>query len=371
MKEQSSEDNKKKEIRSRGRSYSASVQDVSRTKLHSPSPLAERTKEGVFVDSGKRHIMRGRASSVVRRDAKSLEFDMVVDRTERSRKRREPSVVRDPIMQDIIEHNNSLKKQLEATQESLRSAEHKKIELHRMMNSLRDEKAQLLEREAAMKREAAIKERDAQQRITDSSAKTRRQEDEIRQLRDRLRHAEERNSHTSNLLQVRTADLRGAEAFLTTADQYSGTDIINMVKGLNAEIFQAAAYMAELLEDPSTIAAEDDRKKNMQKYVRSIEAARFEIGDSLFEYFLDKGVDVRSDPLPMQLALQSILSRWCTFKAQRFCDNDEFDHTLKSLYQDIQGCGKSLRLMSYPMANVPFQRRRQWQGDGVRSRTPI
>jgi len=68
-------------------------------------------------------------------------------------------------MQDIIEHNTSLEKQLEATQDSLRSAEHKKVELNRMMNSLGDEKVQLLEREAATKRKAATKERDAQQKL--------------------------------------------------------------------------------------------------------------------------------------------------------------------------------------------------------------
>jgi hypothetical protein len=87
VKEQSSRDNKKKEIRSRGRSYSASVQDVSKTKLHSPSPFAERTKEGALVDNGIRDLMRGRAYSSVRRDARSLEFDRIVDdrSTERSR----------------------------------------------------------------------------------------------------------------------------------------------------------------------------------------------------------------------------------------------------------------------------------------------
>lgn len=337
MKERSPNDNKR-EIRNRGRSYSASVQDVS--KLHSPSTFTERTKHSPLIESGKRDTTRGRASSVVRRDAKSFEFDRVVDdrSIERSRRRRDGSVTRDPIMRDILEHNNSLKHQLEATQSSLRNAEQKKIELYRTMNSLRDEKAQLLERDAAMK-EAVTREKEAQHKIADLVAKTRRQEDEIRQLKDRLRHSEEKNSHTANLLQVRTADLRGAEAFLTTADQYSGADIVNMVKSLNAEIFQAAAFMAELLEDPSTVAAEEDRKKNLQKYVRSIEDARSEIGDGLFAYFLDKGVLVRSDPLPLQMALQSLFCRWCSKRTQRFCAIDGLDRNLKSLYQEIQGSG--------------------------------
>jgi DNA repair exonuclease SbcCD ATPase subunit len=273
-------------------------------------------------------------------------------------------------MQDIIEHNNSLKTQLEATQDSLRNAEHKKIELHRMNNSLRDEKAQLLEREGVMKREAAAKEREAQQKAADLLAKTRKQEEEIRQLKERLRQAEEKNSHTTNLLQVRTADLRGAEAFLTTADQYSGADIVNMVKSLNAEIFQAAAFMAELLEDPAMVATEEDRKRNLQKYVRSIEVARSEIGDSLFAYFLDKGTRVRSDPLPLQLALQSLFSRWSAIKTQRFCDNEGLDRNLQSLYQEIQGSGKPLWINSISTNNIRLQSHKQWQEDGVQSPTP-
>jgi chromosome segregation ATPase len=250
-------------------------------------------------------------------------------------------------MQEVLQHNSFLKAQLEATQDALKNAEQKNIELLKTMKTLQEEKAQSIAREATIKKEAATKEREAQQKVADIMAKTYKREDEIRQLRDRLRHADEKNSHTTNLLQVRTADLRGAEAFLTTADQYSGTDIINMVKGLNAEIFQAAAYTAELLEDPSTVAVEEDRKRSLQKYRRGLEDVHLEIGDSLFEYFLDRGVQVRLDPLPFQLALQSLFSRWCAAKTQRFCDTDGLDRSLKSLYQEIQGSGEPLWMYQF------------------------
>ena len=340
VKERTSTNKRKKEV-GRGRSYSASVQDIPSMKSRSGTPFDERTKGHAVVGFGK-DDERGRANSVMRRDVGLALFDqdrIVDDRSvERTRKRRDTSTVRDPMIQDLIMHNKVLKKDLELTQDCLKNAEQKKIELHRMNNALRDEKAQLLERESTAREDAAAKERDAQQKIGELQARSRRQEEEIRNLKEKVRCAEEKNSQTTNLLQVRTADLKGAEAFLTTADQYSGSDIINMVNLLNAEIFQAAAYIAELLEDPSTVATDDDRKKNLQKYTPSLEDAQSQIGNGLFEYFLDKGGRVRVDPLPLQLAIQSIFSCWCAFLVHRFCNNGA-QNELTRLYQEVQNRG--------------------------------
>ena len=50
------------------------------------------------------------------------------------------------------------------------------------------------------------------------------------------------------LLDERTEVLRGAQAFLTTADQYAVADIIRLVEHLNAEIMQVAAAMVDELD---------------------------------------------------------------------------------------------------------------------------
>src|SRR6266545_2327812 len=47
------------------------------------------------------------------------------------------------------------------------------------------------------------------------------------------------------LLDGRTGELRGAQAFLTTADQYSVADVVRLVEHLNAEIMQVAAAMVD------------------------------------------------------------------------------------------------------------------------------
>ena len=49
------------------------------------------------------------------------------------------------------------------------------------------------------------------------------------------------------LLDGRTEELRGAQAFLTTADQYAVADVIRLVEHLNAEIMQVAAAMVDEL----------------------------------------------------------------------------------------------------------------------------
>lgn len=342
VKERSPIDNGKKRGIGRGRSYSASVQDIPSMKSRTGTPFEDRTKDVNRADVSKKDtITRGRSSSVARREAQPFNPDRIVDdrSVERPRRRREQSSARDPILKDLIEHNNALKKLLETTQELLKSAERKKIDLHKANNILRDEKAALLERESSARREAATRERETQHRLTEIQAKNRRQEDEIRALKERLQYADEKNMQTTNLLQVRTADLKGAETFLTTADQFAGSDIISMVDILNAEIFQAAAFMAELLEDPAMRANEDERKKSMQKYVRGLEDAQHETGDGLFAYFLEKGGAVRADPLPLQLAFQSLFSRWCAFMIHRFSGSG-FHGDLAKLYGEIQDSGQ-------------------------------
>ena len=59
----------------------------------------------------------------------------------------------------------------------------------------------------------------------------------------RLNHG---HTQTVELLQTRTAELKGAQAFLAKADHLSGADVIGMVEGLNSEIMQIAAFMAPI-----------------------------------------------------------------------------------------------------------------------------
>ena len=61
----------------------------------------------------------------------------------------------------------------------------------------------------------------------------------------RLRAAEERLKHTEELLATRTAELAGAQAFLSTADRLSEEEVLNLVRNLNENIYQVAVNLTE------------------------------------------------------------------------------------------------------------------------------
>ncbi|KAJ3756926.1 hypothetical protein EV360DRAFT_71572 [Lentinula raphanica] len=70
-------------------------------------------------------------------------------------------------------------------------------------------------------------------------------EAEIRRYRTQAAHDQE-------LLDSRRKELQGTRAFLNTSNIHSGEEIVAMVKALNAEIFQAAASMTDMIVESST-----------------------------------------------------------------------------------------------------------------------
>ena len=68
---------------------------------------------------------------------------------------------------------------------------------------------------------------------------------------------------TQRLLDIRTSELKAAEAFLQRPDRYAGTDITNMIETLNLEIQETASVMADVFtpelqpQDPGTTANDE------------------------------------------------------------------------------------------------------------------
>ncbi|CAA7260293.1 unnamed protein product [Cyclocybe aegerita] len=278
-------------------------------------------------------VGRGRAGSVVRRVGTPVESVQQASgdtNSERFKRKRDPSVTREGQITDLKTHNDSLTKQLAAAQDELVKSKGRNIELQKSIHALQDEKSRILTSTNA----ALAKERDAQARAAQLEDKLRKQEEETGRLKDLLKVAEERQLQTSNLLEVRSADLKGAQTFLTTADQYSGSDIIAMVESLNAEIFQTAAFIAELMENASLDAIATQRQ-NLGKYSDVLQHSRQYIGEALFAHLTKKPLEVQTDPLPLQLAFQTILSFWCSSKARAFCPG-AFGDELYRLYAKIR-----------------------------------
>ncbi|KAF9473070.1 hypothetical protein BDN70DRAFT_900059 [Pholiota conissans] len=208
--------------------------------------------------------------------------------------------------------------------------------LQHRVQGLLDEKSKVLTQLDAAQKKATENEQAAAKKIADLEAANRKKDDELRVAQSRLRASEEKQSNLSKLLEVRTADLNGVERFLTTADAYSGAEIIAMVETLNAEIFQTAAYMAELIEDESMAAGTHERMKNVERNRQMLEGQlRHDLGEDLWQYFQKKYIDIRREPLPLQLAFQCILSMWSTMKIRTFLFG-HFGDQLDKVYKMIR-----------------------------------
>lgn len=155
----------------------------------------------------------------------------------------------------------------------------------------------------AMTNAAVVKLEEAERRSRDLEARLERQSEELRMTVNQLRQVEALRQQTLELLEAKASELRGAQVFMSKEDSLSGADIIGMVKSLNAEILQVAAFMADSLEDLGT------------PQMGEVEATHAQSAVSLGKYILralrsrQGGTEV--DPMPVQIALQASLVNAC------------------------------------------------------------
>ena len=174
--------------------------------------------------------------------------------------------------------------------------------------------------------------------ISNLERKVRQQDEDIRILEQKLCVSEEQRSQTTKLLDDRTAELKGAQVFLTTANRYSGAEVIKMAESLNAEIFQASALMAELLVDAPILEESVQQTQYIQRYKKHLDHGRRVIGSHLFDHLETKSREIRADPLPLQLAFQAVFTWWCVYEVDRFCGGST-GKRLKEIYRRIYKSG--------------------------------
>ena len=180
----------------------------------------------------------------------------------------------------------------------------------------------------------------AANKIDDLEKKLLQRDENIRNLEQKLRISEEQRLQTTKLLDERTAELRGAQAFMTTADQHSGAEIIKMAESLNAEIFQASALMAELLVDDPVAEDSVIRRQKVKNYEKDLRHGRKIMGSQLFDHLVTKSKEIRVDPLPLQLAFQALFTKWCAYEVDHFCEGPTGE-SFKQIYRGICESGKS------------------------------
>jgi len=239
----------------------------------------------------------------------------------------------------LKEDKEGLKQQVLASQAQALEADKKHKRSLEGAKALQDEKERLLSHIKSITSEVATKEQAAARRITEIESRNQQQEEEIRTLRQRILQSDEKQVNTDRLLQARTADLKGVETFLTTADEYSGAEIMMMVESLNGEIFQISAFMAETLENESQVATPQEHEKNITRFRKALEFSRNHIGANLFSHLKDNAAKVRADALPLQLGLQALLTTWCAFLVRSWASGP-FDDDLQKLYKYIRNSGE-------------------------------
>ena len=133
----------------------------------------------------------------------------------------------------------------------------------------------------------------------------RRQSEELRVVKEELRRAETQQAQTRHLLEERTTELKGAQRFLTQTDSLSGAEVISMAESLNAEILQAAAYMADSLE----FSYRRTTTESVTEYEDSYRRAKRALGEPMMKVLRSRWEQHETDldPTPVQIALQIVM----------------------------------------------------------------
>jgi len=164
---------------------------------------------------------------------------------------------------------------------------------------------------------------------------------EVQWLNGETQRLNHDHAQTVELLQTRTAELKGAQAFLTKADRLSGADVIGMVEGLNSEIMQIAAFMAE-----SFVSEEKMMKRGVtasEEESDELKDARGQATEVLGTNMVDllRTFQHQDDPILLQIAFQAcmcaythwIISSW-------YFEDPEIEHVLSEIFARVREAGK-------------------------------
>ena len=155
---------------------------------------------------------------------------------------------------------------------------------------------------------------------------------DIHTIQDEARRAEAKRLQTVKLLEERTTELKGAQAFLTKADSLSGADVIGMVESLNSEILQVSAFMADTLKCGYPPMATEEVEQ------MAAQASRV-LGNRMVRLLRSKQPD--GDPMLIQIALQACMVSLCKEMTSSWDLHDpQCHHILATIYARIQQTGE-------------------------------
>lgn len=160
-----------------------------------------------------------------------------------------------------------------------------------------------------------------------------RRDTEMRMVTNELTQIKAQHHQTVALLDTRTTELKSAEAFLSKADTMSGADVVRMVEGLNAEILQTAAYVA----DHFVFSERGDFTDEVHAAAGRLEEL---LGPKIVH--LLSTIDHGDDPTLLQLASQAATTAYCRWMILSWdFDDANYDQFLKHIYMTVQQAGES------------------------------
>ena len=234
-----------------------------------------------------------------------------------------------------MEEMNSLRGSLKECQSELEDE-------MRALASLRETVASLDKRVREAETELDTLRKQNQTLVNETKALT----TENKQLEGELQRRITEQKEMKELLDVRTGELKGAQAFLTKADQFAGGDVIKLVQLLNAEILQTAARMAEELTIKEKKIDVEGKEQESDETTAAITRTEEIIGPRLTE--LLRTSEHHEDAILIQTAFQTGMAAYSHWMISSWCfESPEDEHMLSEIYARVREAGER----SYPSSS--------------------
>lgn len=157
-------------------------------------------------------------------------------------------------------------------------------------------------------------------------------ENEKKALRNEVLALQAKFNDQTTLLNDRTLELQGAQAFLSKADTLSGAEVIRLVEELNQEIMQTAAFISDSFDFA--------RKPEHADEIKEASSRTSELIGTTMTSLLST-VQHGEDPLLIQVALQAAtveFSRWIIMTWD--FDGLQAEQPLAEIYNDVRETGE-------------------------------
>ncbi len=162
-------------------------------------------------------------------------------------------------------------------------------------------------------------------------------EDRTNRLRVTLAESGDELRKTVALLDMRSAELRDAQAYLTRIDDIADAEVLHLVEGMNSRIFQTAASIADAFR------SRYGEQKDIRMSQEAAACIRYAVGDDLFRAL--RHIDRSEDSL-----VQTVLQAAMVSYAKWLCATWDFEATgpekvLQNVYHFIRRTGTYFELI--------------------------